>query len=108
MEVETGNILALAESPTVDPNNPGGSDAEDRGTRALSDVIEPGSTAKVITAAAAIEEGVVTPESQFVVPDRYTTSNKQTFKDSHPHPKEKLTFAGILGKSSNTGTVMVG
>ncbi len=108
MEVETGNILALAESPSVDPNNPGASKAEDRGTRALSDVIEPGSTAKVITAAAAIEEGVVTPESQFVVPDRYTTSNGQTFRDSHPHPKEKLTFAGILGESSNTGTVMVG
>ncbi len=108
IEVETGNILALAESPSVDPNDPGAATAEDRGSRALSDVIEPGSTAKVITAAAAIEEGIVTPESQFVVPDRYTTSNGQTFRDSHPHPQQKLTFAGILGESSNTGTVMVG
>lgn len=107
-EVETGNILALAESPTVDPNHPGEAAAEDRGSRALSDVIEPGSTAKVITAAAALEEGIVTPESRFVVPDRYTTSNGQKFRDSHPHPRQKLTFAGILGESSNTGTVMVG
>lgn len=108
LDPETGNILALAESPTVDPNAPGAVDAEDRGTRALSDVIEPGSTAKVITAAAVLEEGIVTPHSQFVVPDRYTTDNGQTFKDSHSHPRQKLTFAGILGESSNTGTVMVG
>jgi cell division protein FtsI (penicillin-binding protein 3) len=108
IEVETGNILALAEAPSVDPNDPAASAADDRGTRALSDVIEPGSTAKVITAAAAIEEGVVTPESRFEVPDTYTTANRQRFRDSHAHEVEKLTFAGILGKSSNTGTVMVG
>lgn len=108
IEVETGNILAFAEAPSVDPNDPGASPAEDRGTRALSDVIEPGSTAKVITAAAAIEEGLVRPEDRFEVPYTYTTDNGQTFRDSSPHGLEKLTFAGILGKSSNTGTVMVG
>jgi cell division protein FtsI (penicillin-binding protein 3) len=108
IEVDTGNVLAMAEAPTVDPNDPGASSEEDRGTRSLRDVIEPGSTAKVITAAAAIEEGVVTPESRFEVPYAYTTDNGQTFHDSHPHGVEKLTFAGILGKSSNTGTVMVG
>lgn len=108
IEVETGNILAFAEAPSVDPNDPGASPAEDRGTRALSDVIEPGSTAKVITAAAAIEEGLVRPEDRFQVPYTYTTDNGQTFRDSSPHGLEKLTFAGILGKSSNTGTVMVG
>lgn len=108
IEVDTGNILAMAESPTVDPNDPGAVPAEDRGTRSLRDVIEPGSTAKVITAAAAIEEGIVEPESRFEVPGAYTTANGQTIHDSHPHGIEKLTFAGILGKSSNTGTVMVG
>jgi cell division protein FtsI (penicillin-binding protein 3) len=105
---ETGRILALAEAPTVDPNDPGAVPESDRGNRALSAVIEPGSTAKVITAAAVIEEGIVTPESRFQVPDRYTTSNGQTFRDSHDHDVENLTFAGILGESSNTGTVMVG
>jgi cell division protein FtsI (penicillin-binding protein 3) len=103
-----GEVLALAESPSLDPNDPGASDPEDRGNRALQDVIEPGSTAKVITAAAAIEEGVVTPETEMVIPYRYTTPNGQTFRDSHPHEDEKLTFAGVLAESSNTGTVMVG
>lgn len=108
LEVGTGRILALAEAPSVDPNDPAAVPAEDRGTRALRDVIEPGSTAKVITAAAALEEGVVSPTDRFQVPYTYTTENGQTFRDSSPHGLQQLTFAGILGKSSNTGTVMVG
>jgi cell division protein FtsI (penicillin-binding protein 3) len=108
LDVRTGDLLALAEAPVVDPNDPADAPAEDRGTRALSDVIEPGSTAKVITAAAALEEGIVTPATRFEIPYRYTTANGQTFRDSHEHEMEKLTFAGVLGKSSNTGTVMVG
>ena len=108
IEVETGNILALAESPSVDPNDPGASAAEDRGSRALSDVFEPGSTAKVVTAAAVLEEGLVSPTTQFEVPYRYTTANGQTFKDSHEHGVQKRTFAGVLAESSNTGTVQAG
>lgn len=107
-DVDTGDLLALAESPAVDPNDPGASGESDRGTRALSDVIEPGSTAKVVTAAAVLEEGVATPESTFEVASRYTTDNGQTFRDSSDHGVQQLTLAGILGKSSNTGTVMVG
>jgi len=107
-EAETGNILALAESPSVDPNDPGASPAEDRGSRALSDVFEPGSTAKVVTAAAVLEEGLVTPTTEFEVPYRYTTANGQTFRDSHQHGLEKRTFAGVLAESSNTGTVQAG
>ncbi|WP_218123781.1 penicillin-binding protein 2 [Quadrisphaera sp. DSM 44207] len=103
-----GEVLALAEAPSLDPNDPGASDPEDRGNRALQDVVEPGSTAKVITAAAAIEEGLVAPDTRMVVPYRYTTPNGQTFRDSHPHEDEERTFAGVLASSSNTGTVMVG
>lgn len=108
IDVDSGELLAFAEAPNVDPNDPASTPAEDRGTRALSDVIEPGSTAKVITAAAALEEGVTTPTEKLSVPYRYTTSNGQTFRDSSPHGVQQLTFAGVLGKSSNTGTVMVG
>lgn len=104
---KTGALLALAEYPTVDPNDPSGSDAEDRGSRALSNVIEPGSTAKVITAAMALEEGVTDPTGQFTIPYKYTTSNGQRFKDAHKHKDQKLTFAGVMADSSNTGTVMV-
>ena len=62
MDPRTGHILALAVAPTFDPNDPGATPAEDRGNRALSDVYEPGSTSKIMTAAAAIEEGAATPD----------------------------------------------
>ncbi|WP_062203126.1 peptidoglycan D,D-transpeptidase FtsI family protein [Demequina salsinemoris] len=105
---QTGEIYALADSDTVDPNDPSASDADDRGSRAVSTVFEPGSTGKVITMAAALEEGVATPTSEYVAPYKYTTSNGQTFSDSHDYGKQKYTLAGILVNSSNTGTIQVG
>lgn len=108
MNPKTGDILALADSPSVDPNNPGATDAAGRGSNALGAIFEPGSTAKLITAAAAMEEGLVHPEDHFVVKDRYVATNKEKFKDSHDHAPQKLTFAGILAESSNVGTLMVG
>ncbi len=108
IHVPTGQLLALAESGTVDPNDPGASAVDERGNRSLQTVVEPGSTAKVITAAAALEEGLVTPTTELRIPDRYTTPTGQTIRDSSPHPEQKLTFAGVLATSSNTGTVMVG
>ncbi|WP_062465066.1 peptidoglycan D,D-transpeptidase FtsI family protein [Demequina soli] len=107
-DTKTGEILALADSNTVDPNDPSASDAADRGARSVSTVFEPGSTAKVVTMAAAIEEGVATPLSHFTAPYAYTTDNDQTFHDSHEHETQKLTLSGILATSSNTGTVQVG
>lgn len=107
-DVATGEIYALVDSGSVDPNNPGDTPAANRGSRAVSDVFEPGSTAKVITIGAALEEGIATPESRFVAPYQYTTANNQTFRDSHVHPDLKLTLAGILVESSNTGTIQVG
>lgn len=107
-DAKTGEIYALVDSHSVDPNDPGATDVRDRGSRAVSTVFEPGSTGKVITLAAAIEEGLVTPRSEFKVPYRYTTENDQTFKDSHEHGTLKLTVAGVLAESSNTGTVKIG
>jgi cell division protein FtsI (penicillin-binding protein 3) len=108
LDVNTGELLALVDSGAVDPNNPGATAAEDRGLRSLSAMFDPGSTAKVITMAALIEEGLADPLDQFVVPDTYTTANNQTFSDSHEHPPLNLTLNGILAESSNAGTVMVG
>ncbi|WP_062301398.1 peptidoglycan D,D-transpeptidase FtsI family protein [Demequina subtropica] len=107
-DVTTGEILALVDSDSVDPNDAAASDADDRGARSVSTVFEPGSTAKVITMAAALEEGVATPLSRFTAPYKYTTANDQTFRDSHDLGTQKLTLAGILAISSNTGTVQVG
>ena len=108
LDVKTGEVLAIAESRTVDPNNPGATTDLWRGSSAVSDVFEPGSTAKIITMAAAIETGLVDPYTQFEVPYQYTTANNQTFKDSHEHAGLRLTTTGILAESSNTGTVMIG
>jgi len=104
----TGEVLAMADSGAVDPADPGATDASQRGSGAVEDVFEPGSTAKIITMAAALEEGVATPTSQYVAPYLYTTENNQTFRDSHEHEDEKLTLTGVLVKSSNTGTVQIG
>ena len=105
MDVTTGEVLALASVPTFDANDPGKADAAVRGNRAVSDVFEPGSIGKVITAAAALEAGVLTPDTVMSVDDTIRVSNK-TFSDSHSHPVEQMTFTGVLVESSNVGTIM--
>lgn len=107
VEVATGNILAMAESTTVDPNNPGATEADSRKARSVTDSFEPGSTTKVITMAAAIEEGLITPTSPFLINSNYTVDG-QTFKDAYEHGTLQMTASGILANSLNTGTVMVG
>ncbi|SDC72482.1 peptidoglycan synthetase FtsI [Sanguibacter gelidistatuariae] len=102
--IKTGAIYALADAGSIDPNNPTGFG----GSQAISTIFDPGSTAKIVTMSALIETGLATPTDQFVVPDRYTTVNNQTFKDSHDHADANWTLTGILAESSNTGTVMVG
>ncbi|MBC7298013.1 MAG: penicillin-binding protein 2, partial [Demequina sp.] len=87
--------------------DPGATPASQRGSGAVQDVFEPGSTAKTITMAAALEEGIATPTSQFVAPYAYATPYK-VFHDSHAHADEKLTLAGVLVTSSNTGTIQIG
>ncbi|MGQ7295916.1 peptidoglycan D,D-transpeptidase FtsI family protein [Quadrisphaera sp. KR29] len=104
-----GQVLALAESGSIDPARPGDTPEGERHNRSLEDVFEPGSTGKVITAAAAIEQGLATPETQLVVPDRITLPRRGgVVRDSHEHAPQKLTFAGVLAESSNVGTIMVG
>jgi cell division protein FtsI (penicillin-binding protein 3) len=108
MDAHTGAIYALADSGTIDPNDPGEAGAGAL-SRAVSDVFEPGSTGKVVTMAAALEEGVVTPTSTFDVPYQWQTPNGAgVIKDSHEHPTSHWTTTGILAESSNVGTVMVG
>lgn len=106
MRPATGEILALANSPTFDPNDVAASTPEQRKNRGLVDVYEPGSANKVITAAAAIESGVVRPSDMFKVPDSFTLGSK-TFHDAHPHPVETLSFSEIIEQSSNVGTIKV-
>jgi cell division protein FtsI (penicillin-binding protein 3) len=106
LEVGTGDVLAMASEPGFDPNDISGSDQANWRNRAVTDVFEPGSVQKAITAAAAIEEGVVAPSTPMVVDDRITVGNK-VFSDSHDHEPERLTFAEVIETSSNVGTIQV-
>jgi cell division protein FtsI (penicillin-binding protein 3) len=104
MDMKTGELLALATAPTFDPDNRPSGDFT--ANPAISDVYEPGSVNKVITAAAALQDGVVTPQTVIDVPPTYQVSNL-LLHDAEKHGLEHLTFAGVLAKSSNIGTVKV-
>jgi cell division protein FtsI (penicillin-binding protein 3) len=106
MDVQTGQVLALASVPTFDADDPGASPPELRGNRAITDIFEPGSIGKVMTIAAGLESGVVTPDTVLSVADRIQVSTKN-FKDSHDHPTERMTVTGVLVESSNVGTIQV-
>ena len=106
-DVETGEILAMADSETVDPSDPGETDELFRRPLALTQDFEPGSTGKAITFAAALEEAVVNPNDSFTVPDQVDFDG-ETINDSMDHETFEMTAAGIFARSYNTGTVMVG
>ncbi|WP_138315430.1 peptidoglycan D,D-transpeptidase FtsI family protein [Rhodoluna limnophila] len=109
IEAKTGRILAAAEAPSVDPNAPEKSDAEDRGSRIFRTAFEPGSTLKTITAATVVDTGAGNAETQAVVPYAFTLPKTgYVVTDSHSHPNEKLTLTGILRDSSNTGIIKIG
>jgi len=108
MEVATGKIRAFAETPTVDPNDPGASDAADRGSRLMRFSFEPGSTYKPITAATAIEEGVATPYTTVNTPSRMKFPNGAVVNDSESHATQNLTLNGGLVTSSNVAMSQFG
>ena len=101
---KSGDLLAVATAPSFDPNDPGAAPAEDRGDRPLNEAYEPGSTGKIITASALIQEGVITPTTPIIVPNRLYRAGK-SFKDFEEHGVEHLTYTGTIAKSSNIGTI---
>jgi len=105
IEPFTGEVLALANYPTFDPNNYSKQSADQRRNRAVTDSFEPGSTFKTILAAAALEEGVVGKEDLFYCEmGKYPYAGK-VIHDTHPHGW--LSFAKILQVSSNIGFTKV-
>lgn len=106
IEVETGRVVALASYPSFDPDD-SSQTVEGMRNAAVEDVYEPGSTSKLITAAAALEEGLVEIDTPVEVPVRLYRHGSQ-FKDAEEHPVEHLTLAGVLAKSSNMGTILFG
>jgi cell division protein FtsI (penicillin-binding protein 3) len=105
MRPASGKILALAQYPGYQPSNVTNLAATQ--DLPVSAVFPPGSTAKVITAAAALERGGQTPMSPYTVPEQITVGGAYTFHDAEPHATERLTLAGVLAHSSNVGMVQV-
>ncbi|MEN9605472.1 MAG: hypothetical protein RJB29_346, partial [Actinomycetota bacterium] len=107
MDPKTGEILAQASAPTFDPNVPSSITVDKLNNPSVQEVYEPGSTGKVITVAAAMEEGLITPESVFTIPYSMKVSDG-VFRDHEKHPTQRLTTTGLLAVSSNTGSIKIG
>ncbi|MEV8337957.1 penicillin-binding protein 2 [Leucobacter sp. NPDC077196] len=108
MDVKTGELVAIAEDGSVDPNDVDASDPTKREARSFTSPYEPGSTFKTITAAALIDQGVATPASQNLTPDYLEPEPGVRFGDAFNHPEMPWTLTGILTQSSNVGTSMLG
>lgn len=106
MDVKTGDILAMANRPTFDPNKVNDYPAENRRNRAITDFFEPGSTFKSITGVAALNENVVRLEDTFFCENGAWHVANHTLRDSHPYGT--LTFKQIIEVSSNIGICKVG
>ena len=107
MDPKTGQILAHATAPTFDPNDTTKVSLVAMRNPSVLDVYEPGSTGKVMTLAAAMEEKKITPETVLTIPYALKRSTK-VFHDHEPHPTQRLTTAGVLAVSSNTGSIKIG
>ncbi|HEV2388493.1 MAG TPA: penicillin-binding protein [Candidatus Acidoferrales bacterium] len=105
MKPGTGEVLAMANWPTFDPNLPAESDPAARQNRAISDIYEPGSTFKTITLSAALDEGVVTPDQEFDCQMGSILLFGRLIHDWHRFGM--LTVAQILMHSSDVGAIKV-
>ncbi|MCI3270353.1 peptidoglycan D,D-transpeptidase FtsI family protein [Streptomyces cylindrosporus] len=103
-DTRTGQILAMANSPGFDPNDLSKASGSALHNWAVEDAYEPGSTAKVMSMAAVLEENVATPLTHVVVPNRLHRGDR-LFKDDIDHATWNLTLNGVLAKSSNIGTI---
>ncbi|MFC5958527.1 peptidoglycan D,D-transpeptidase FtsI family protein [Streptomyces pratens] len=104
-DTRTGEVLAMANAPGFDPGDLSEADPAVLGNAALQDAFEPGSTAKIMSMAAVLEEGAATPQTHVVVPNRLHRGDR-LFKDDVDHPTWYLTLNGVLAKSSNIGTIL--
>lgn len=103
VEVETGKILAAAEAPSVDPNNPAASDADNRGSKIIQFAFEPGSIMKAISTSMVLDTGTADEYDTVTAPDRLPLDYGEFIKDSFGHDDFELSLAGVLRYSSNTG-----
>jgi cell division protein FtsI (penicillin-binding protein 3) len=106
LDPHTGDILAMANWPQLDPTAFSRAQPDLLRNRAVQDAYEPGSVNKVVTAAAALESHVATPSDILRIPNSYTISDK-TFHDFQSHDTWRITYGEALARSSNIGTIEV-
>jgi cell division protein FtsI (penicillin-binding protein 3) len=106
MDPFTGEILALANRPSYDPNRPGSASNSERRNRAITDCYEPGSTFKIVIGAGSLEEKIVRPNTLFDVSRGGIEAGGKTIRDVHKYGV--LSFQEVIQKSSNVGSIMVG
>ena len=106
MDVATGEVLAMANLPTYNPNAVGSASPDTRRNRAVTDLVEPGSTMKPLTVASALQAGVVTPNTVFDTNPGYMAVGRFTIRDV-PRNNGVLTTTGVITRSSNIGSAKV-
>jgi cell division protein FtsI/penicillin-binding protein 2 len=107
MNPRNSQLLAIANWPPVDPSDLENADPEDLINRATGFTYEPGSTFKAFTVSAALEEGLVTPETTFTLPPQLHVADR-IIEDAEPRPTVTLSVAEILSHSSNVGAATIG
>lgn len=105
MDPWTGEILALANVPTYDANNPGSYTHAERRNHVVTDQIEPGSTFKLVTAVAALEEGAVSLDDSVETGDGWVVMQGRTIRDTHA--LGTVTFRDVIAHSSNVGAALI-
>ncbi|MCW4454203.1 penicillin-binding protein 2 [Flavobacterium sp. MXW15] len=106
MDVATGEILAMVNLPTYNPNAVDGTRPDARRNRAVTDMVEPGSTMKPLTVATALQAGVVTPGTIIDTNPGYMSLGRFTINDV-PRNNGVLTVGGVITRSSNIGAAKI-
>jgi cell division protein FtsI (penicillin-binding protein 3) len=106
LDARTGQVRAMANGRTFDPANIGSADPATLGNAAVSSPFEPGSVNKIVTMAAALENGVAKPDDVLDVPGSIKVADR-TVHDAWSHGLDHYTVTGVLAKSSNVGTLML-
>ncbi|HEX2287652.1 MAG TPA: penicillin-binding protein 2 [Gaiellaceae bacterium] len=104
LDPRTGEVLALASEPAFDANRFPETNRDTQRNRAVTDTYEPGSTLKVVTVAAALSTGLVSPSTQFTLPPSIRVADR-VIHEAHRSGTERMTVAEILSRSSNVGTI---
>jgi cell division protein FtsI/penicillin-binding protein 2 len=107
MNPNTGELLAVANWPRINANNPSAAPNYANEDRAVGYTYEPGSTFKAFTVAGALQDGIVTPDTSFDLPPQIQVADR-VIGESHARGPETLTTAGILAQSSNVGAITIG